>query len=106
MPSKKYNLVQNPGDDLDSRIPLVPDEAFQHGINFNVKFIGAMDIPRPTSRVEIVAAMRRVRFEFKSKGIKKRKVSVTVSTEGIRTSIRKKTKGRKKCGDSYETNCY
>ena len=39
MPSKKYNLVQNPGDDMDSRIPLVPDEAFQHGIHFNVKVI-------------------------------------------------------------------
>lgn len=37
MPSKnkQYNLVQS--DDLDTRIPLVPEEAFQHGIPFNCK---------------------------------------------------------------------
>ena len=36
MPSKKqYNLVTN--DDYDSRIPLHPEEAFSHGIKFNVK---------------------------------------------------------------------
>lgn len=41
MPSKKqYDLVQN--DDYDSRIPLHPDEAFQHGILFHVK-VGRSD---------------------------------------------------------------
>ncbi|RZF48514.1 hypothetical protein LSTR_LSTR011072 [Laodelphax striatellus] len=36
MPSKKqYNLVQN--DDYDTRIPLHPEEAFQHGITFQAK---------------------------------------------------------------------
>lgn len=36
MPSKKqYNLVQN--DEYDTRIPLHPEEAFQHGINFQAK---------------------------------------------------------------------
>lgn len=31
----QYNLVQS--DDLDTRVPLVPDEAFQQGIQFNCK---------------------------------------------------------------------
>lgn len=91
MPSKKqYNLVTN--DDYDSRIPLHPEEAFSHGIKFNVKYIGTLDVPRPTSRVEIVAAMRRIRYEFKAKGIKKKKVSFEVSTEGVKVSLRKKKK--------------
>ncbi|KAL0902311.1 hypothetical protein ABMA27_000212, partial [Loxostege sticticalis] len=56
-------------------------------------YIGTMDVPRPTSRVEIVAAMRRVRYEFKAKGVKKRKVTVDVSTDGVRVTSRKnKTK--------------
>lgn len=60
MPSKKqYNLVSD--DAYDSRIPLHSEEAFQHGISFNAKYIGTLDVPRPSSRVEIVAAMRRIR---------------------------------------------
>nr|XP_034839666.1 carboxyl-terminal PDZ ligand of neuronal nitric oxide synthase protein-like [Maniola hyperantus] len=47
-----------------------------------------MDVPRPTSRVEIVAAMRRVRYEFKAKGVKKRKVTVDVSVDGVRVTTR------------------
>ncbi|XP_071529702.1 carboxyl-terminal PDZ ligand of neuronal nitric oxide synthase protein-like isoform X3 [Panulirus ornatus] len=91
MPSKKqYNLVTN--DDYDSRIPLHPEEAFSHGIKFNVKYIGTLDVPRPTSRVEIVAAMRRIRYEFKAKGIKKKKVSFEVSTDGVKVALRKKKK--------------
>ncbi|XP_049515818.1 carboxyl-terminal PDZ ligand of neuronal nitric oxide synthase protein isoform X2 [Dermacentor silvarum] len=62
MPSKKqYNLVSD--DAYDSRIPLHSEEAFQHGISFNAKYIGTMDVPRPSSRVEIVAAMRRIRSQ-------------------------------------------
>lgn len=60
MPSKKqYNLVHN--DEYDTRIPLHSEEAFHRGIVFHAKFIGSMEVPRPTSRVEIVAAMRRIR---------------------------------------------
>ncbi|KAF7284669.1 hypothetical protein GWI33_021853 [Rhynchophorus ferrugineus] len=63
MPSKKqYDLVQN--DEYDTRIPLHPEEAFHHGITFQAKFIGSLDVPRPTSRVEIVAAMRRIRVSL------------------------------------------
>lgn len=46
------------------------------------QFIGACEVPRPNSRVEIVAAMRKIRHEFKSKSIKKRKVAVHISIEG------------------------
>ncbi|XP_071442956.1 capon-like protein [Hetaerina americana] len=94
MPSKKqYNLVTN--DDYDTRIPLHSDEAFQHGITFQAKYIGTLDVPRPTSRMEIVAAMRRIRFEFKSKGVKKKKATIEVSVEGVRVTLRKKKKKKK-----------
>ncbi|XP_041987925.1 capon-like protein isoform X2 [Aricia agestis] len=87
MPStKRYNLV--PNDEYDTRIPLHPDEAFEYGITFQAKYIGTMDVPRPTSRVEIVAAMRRVRYEFKTKSVKKRKVTIDVSTNGVRVTTR------------------
>ncbi|CAB1424739.1 unnamed protein product [Pleuronectes platessa] len=59
MPGKtKYNLVD---DGHDLRIPLHNEEAFQCGINFEAKYIGSLDVARPGSRVEIVAAMRRIR---------------------------------------------
>uniref|UniRef100_A0A8D3CFL2 Nitric oxide synthase 1 (neuronal) adaptor protein a n=1 Tax=Scophthalmus maximus TaxID=52904 RepID=A0A8D3CFL2_SCOMX len=59
MPGKtKYNLVD---DGHDLRIPLHNEDAFQHGINFEAKYIGSLDVSRPSSRVEIVAAMRRIR---------------------------------------------
>ncbi|XP_017774064.1 PREDICTED: carboxyl-terminal PDZ ligand of neuronal nitric oxide synthase protein-like, partial [Nicrophorus vespilloides] len=91
MPSKKqYDLVQN--DDYDTRIPLHPEEAFHHGITFQAKYIGCLDVPRPTSRVEIVAAMRRIRYEFKAKGIKKKKVTIEVSVDGVKVTLRKKKK--------------
>lgn len=94
MPStKQYNLV--PNDEYDTRIPLHPDEAFAYGITFQAKYIGTMDVPRPTSRVEIVAAMRRVRYEFKARGVKKRKVTVDVSTDGVRVTTRTKITSRK-----------
>ncbi|KAL2739723.1 carboxyl-terminal PDZ ligand of neuronal nitric oxide synthase protein isoform X1 [Vespula maculifrons] len=57
-----------------------------------VQFIGSMEVPRPTSRVEIVAAMRRIRYEFKAKGIKKKKVTLEVSVDGLKVMLRKKKK--------------
>ncbi|XP_070582077.1 carboxyl-terminal PDZ ligand of neuronal nitric oxide synthase protein-like [Ptychodera flava] len=91
MPSKKnrYNLVE---DTYDSRIPLHNEEAFQHGVIFQAKYIGTLDVPRPSSRVEIVAAMRRIRYEFKAKAIKKKKVNITVSVDGVKVNVRKKKK--------------
>lgn len=93
MPSKKqYNLVSD--DAYDSRIPLHSEEAFQHGISFNAKYIGTLDVPRPSSRVEIVAAMRRIRYEFKAKSIKKKKVTITISVDGVKIVLRKKHKNQ------------
>ncbi|KAM6110209.1 carboxyl-terminal PDZ ligand of neuronal nitric oxide synthase protein-like [Pterocles gutturalis] len=90
MPVKnRYNLVD---DGCDSRVPLHNEEAFQHGIHFQAKYIGSLDVPRPNSRVEIVAAMRRIRYEFKAKNIKKKKVSIIVSVDGVKVVLRKKQK--------------
>ncbi|KAG8185688.1 hypothetical protein JTE90_003227 [Oedothorax gibbosus] len=91
MPSKKqYNLVND--DAYDSRIPIYNEEAFQHGISFHAKYIGSLDVPRPSSRIEIVAAMRRIRYEFKAKSMKKKKVNITVSVDGVKISLRNKKK--------------
>uniref|UniRef100_A0A3B4DRD9 Carboxyl-terminal PDZ ligand of neuronal nitric oxide synthase protein n=2 Tax=Pygocentrus nattereri TaxID=42514 RepID=A0A3B4DRD9_PYGNA len=90
MPAKtKYNLVD---DGHDLRIPMHNEEAFQHGINFEAKYIGSLDVARPNSRVEIVAAMRRIRYEFKVKNIKKKKVNIMVSVDGVKVVLRKKKK--------------
>lgn len=42
---------------------------------------------RPSSRLEIVASMRRIRSECKSRKDKKSKVDITVSYEGVRVSL-------------------
>ncbi|ELU00528.1 hypothetical protein CAPTEDRAFT_136778 [Capitella teleta] len=83
-----YDLVSDDG--YDSRIPLHNEEAFQHGISFQAKYIGTLDVPRPSSRVEIVAAMRRIRYEFKAKAIKKKKINLVVSVDGVKVLMRKK----------------
>ncbi|XP_022704534.1 carboxyl-terminal PDZ ligand of neuronal nitric oxide synthase protein-like isoform X3 [Varroa jacobsoni] len=100
MPSRKqYNLVAD--EVFDTRVPLHSDDLFQHGISFNVKFIGSLDVPRPTSRVEIVAAMRRIRFEFKARATKKKKVTLTVSVDGIKVVVRRNRNSQK---DFWEWN--
>nr|XP_002130127.1 dystrophin-like protein 1 isoform X3 [Ciona intestinalis] len=86
---KDYNLVD---DSYDTRVPLHNEEAFHHGINFKAKYIGTLDVPRPTGRMEIVVAMRRIRYEFKVKRIKKRKVNVVVSVDGVKVILRTKKK--------------
>ncbi|KAK2860940.1 hypothetical protein Q7C36_005106 [Tachysurus vachellii] len=81
MPEKtKYNLVDD------------SDDSFQCGIAFQVKFIGTLDIVRPQSRLDILAAMRRVRYEFKVKNVKKMKVSLVVAVDGVRVVLHKKKK--------------
>ncbi|KAM9734808.1 carboxyl-terminal PDZ ligand of neuronal nitric oxide synthase protein [Menidia menidia] len=90
MPARnRYNLVD---DVADSRLPLHNEEAYQHGICFQAKYVGSLDVPRPNSRMEIVAAMRRIRYEFKAKNIKKKKVSIVVSVDGVKVTQRKKQK--------------
>uniref|UniRef100_A0A671LTT9 Carboxyl-terminal PDZ ligand of neuronal nitric oxide synthase protein n=1 Tax=Sinocyclocheilus anshuiensis TaxID=1608454 RepID=A0A671LTT9_9TELE len=83
----KYNLVD---DSVDQRIPADNDGQFQHGLTFEVKFIGSLDIVRPKSRIEILVAMRRIRYEFKIKNIKKKKVNLIVSVDGVKVVLRKK----------------
>ncbi|GMT34946.1 hypothetical protein PFISCL1PPCAC_26243, partial [Pristionchus fissidentatus] len=68
--------------------------AYQHGIHFEAKYVGSMEIPRPGTRIEIVAAMRRVRYEFKARGIKKRPVDITVSVDGVKVVLQRKKKQR------------
>ncbi|GLH01767.1 Capon-like protein [Gryllus bimaculatus] len=81
MPSKKqYNLVQN--DDYDTRIPLHPEEAFHHGISFQAK------------------------YEFKAKGIKKKKVTVDVSVDGVRVALRKKKKKKQWIDENISFTIY
>ncbi|KAG9273754.1 carboxyl-terminal PDZ ligand of neuronal nitric oxide synthase protein-like [Astyanax mexicanus] len=90
MPEKtKYNLVD---DTLEPRTPADNDDIFQYGVTFEVKFVGSLDVVRPKSRLEILAAMRRIRYEFKVKNIKKTKVSLVVAVDGIKVVLRKKKK--------------
>uniref|UniRef100_A0A6Q2XY22 Carboxyl-terminal PDZ ligand of neuronal nitric oxide synthase protein n=1 Tax=Esox lucius TaxID=8010 RepID=A0A6Q2XY22_ESOLU len=85
----KYNLVD---DAQDLRIPMHNEAAFQHGVCFEAKYIGSLEVGRPGSRMEIVAAMRRIRYEFKLKNIKKKKVNIIVSADGVRVVLRTKKK--------------
>ncbi|XP_064847951.1 carboxyl-terminal PDZ ligand of neuronal nitric oxide synthase protein-like isoform X1 [Oncorhynchus masou masou] len=85
----RYNLVD---DAQDLRIPMHNEAAFQHGVCFEAKYIGSLEVGRPNSRMEIVAAMRRIRYEFKLKNMKKKKVNIIVSADGVRVVLRKKKK--------------
>ncbi|XP_041706386.1 carboxyl-terminal PDZ ligand of neuronal nitric oxide synthase protein-like [Coregonus clupeaformis] len=101
MPGRnRYNLVD---DVVDSPVPLDNEEAYQHGIHFQAKYVGSLDVPRPNSRMEIVAAMRRIRYEFKAKNIKKKKVSVIVSVDGVKVVLRKKQKRKEWTWDDRKT---
>ncbi|XP_034411524.1 carboxyl-terminal PDZ ligand of neuronal nitric oxide synthase protein-like [Cyclopterus lumpus] len=94
----KYNLVD---DAQDLRIPMHNDEVFKHGVCFEAKYIGSLEVGRPGSRMEIVAAMRRIRYEFKLKNIKKKKVNIVVSNDFVKVILRKK---RKRKGWSWDDN--
>uniref|UniRef100_A0A3B3U1X6 Carboxyl-terminal PDZ ligand of neuronal nitric oxide synthase protein n=1 Tax=Poecilia latipinna TaxID=48699 RepID=A0A3B3U1X6_9TELE len=85
----KYNLVD---DAHDLRVPMHNEEVFNHGVCFEAKYIGSLEVGRPGSRMEIVAAMRRIRYEFKLKNIKKKKVNILVSTDCVKVILRKKKK--------------
>ncbi|XP_069020502.1 carboxyl-terminal PDZ ligand of neuronal nitric oxide synthase protein-like isoform X2 [Embiotoca jacksoni] len=93
-----YNLVD---DAQDLRIPMHNEEVFKHGVCFEAKYIGSLEVGRPGSRMEIVAAMRRIRYEFKLKNIKKKKVNIVVSTDFVKVILRKK---KKRKGWSWDEN--
>lgn len=98
MTKKQYDLVQDDAEN-DCRVPLYPEDAFEEGITFQAKCIGTLDVPRPTTRLEIVSAMRRIRYEFKARGIKKKKVAITVSTGGVKVVHKTKRRKRSKSPD-------
>ena len=52
-----------------------------------IQLVGFGNVPRPNSRIEIVSAMRRIRADCRSKKDKKRKVSITVSYEGVQVFL-------------------
>lgn len=83
-------------DAYDTRIPLHNEEAFKHGINFRAKFIGSLEVPRPSSRVEIVASMRRIRYEFRAKSIRKAKCHITISVDGVKVLKRRRRDDRRR----------
>uniref|UniRef100_A0A5K3FLG1 PID domain-containing protein n=1 Tax=Mesocestoides corti TaxID=53468 RepID=A0A5K3FLG1_MESCO len=92
MPFRRSNYDFMLDDGLDTRVPVYSDEVFKHGIHFCCKFIGAMEVPRPQNRLEIVSSMRRIRYEFKAKGVKKQKALIKVSADGVFVYGRNKPK--------------
>ncbi|XP_068148804.1 capon-like protein isoform X3 [Drosophila tropicalis] len=92
MPSTPYDLVQ---DDQDLRVPLHAEQAFFHGITFQAKFVGWEEVQRPNTRAEIVQAMRRIRYECKVQNLKKRKVTIHISVNGVRVVLKKRRRKKK-----------
>ncbi|XP_058987868.1 capon-like protein isoform X4 [Musca domestica] len=92
MPSTPYDLVQ---DDQDLRVPLHAEQAFFNGITFQAKFVGWEEVPRPNTRAEIVQAMRRIRYECKVQNLKKRKVTIHISVNGVRVVLKKRRRKKK-----------
>ncbi|XP_046845357.1 carboxyl-terminal PDZ ligand of neuronal nitric oxide synthase protein-like isoform X2 [Xenia sp. Carnegie-2017] len=90
-----YRLVEDRQDGL-SKVPIFDREAFQAGITFKAKYVGTLEITRPTCRSEIVTAMRKVRYEFKIKAIEKRRIFLTISVDGIKVTLRKRRRRLRK----------
>ena len=86
---KDYHLVD---EGHDPKVPVHNDEAFQHGIHFKSKYIGSLDVQKPSTRSEIIVAMRNIRYEFKAKQVKKRKVLISISFDGVKIQLRFKRK--------------
>ncbi|XP_075164796.1 capon-like protein isoform X4 [Haematobia irritans] len=99
MPSTPYDLVQ---DDQDLRVPLHAEQAFFNGITFQAKFVGWEEVPRPNTRAEIVQAMRRIRYECKVQNLKKRKVTIHISVNGVRVVLKKRRRKKKNWSNDCE----
>ncbi|KFD48622.1 LOW QUALITY PROTEIN: hypothetical protein M513_10477 [Trichuris suis] len=102
MPTKHGQYDSITEDPYDPCIPLYNEVAFQHGIHFEAKYIGSMEMFRPASRIEIVAAMRRVRYEFKARGISKKKVDLIISVDGIKVIMQNRKKKHNGAWDESE----
>ncbi|CAK5086889.1 unnamed protein product [Meloidogyne enterolobii] len=74
----------------------------ERGMPFANEYIGSMEMgsSRPGARFEILAAMRRVRYEFKARNIKKRLVDIVVSVDGVKVVLQRKRKKQKYMDES------
>uniref|UniRef100_A0A1B0C664 PID domain-containing protein n=1 Tax=Glossina palpalis gambiensis TaxID=67801 RepID=A0A1B0C664_9MUSC len=61
----------------------------------SLQFVGWEEVPRPNTRAEIVQAMRRIRYECKVRNLKKRKVTIHVSVNGVRVVLKKRRRKKK-----------
>ncbi|KAI3384637.1 hypothetical protein SNEBB_009384 [Seison nebaliae] len=52
--------------------------------HFFLKYIGCMEVNRPVARLEIVSAMRRIRYDYKMQNVKKKKIKMVIAIDGIR----------------------
>lgn len=84
-----YDLVE---EAYDSKSPVHNEDAFDHGIAFKVKYIGTKEIHKPSSRAEIVTAMRRIRYEYKVYGAKKERTELSIAVSGIKVVRREEGK--------------
>ena len=60
------------------------DEEFQTGIPYKARFIGTLEINKPNNKADIILAMRRTRQEFRERRVKKIRVFLIISIEGVK----------------------
>ena len=66
------------------------DEEFQTGIPYKARFIGTLEINKPNNKTDIILAMRRTRQEFRERRVKKIRVFLIISIEGVKLVRRPK----------------
>ena len=66
------------------------DEEFQTGIPYKARFIGTLEINKPSNKTDIILAMRRTRQEFRQRRVKKMRVFLIISIEGVKVVRRPK----------------
>ncbi|CAN0352289.1 unnamed protein product [Lampetra fluviatilis] len=86
--SHRYRLVDDGRDNKSGATPPHSEEEFERGINFSAKSGRATS----NSRAEIVAAMRRIRYEFKAKSIRRGRWCSRCRWTGVRVTPRGKRK--------------
>jgi len=92
---RQFNSVDEDDNENDKVLPIHCEEVFHQGIKFKTKFIGSLVVPRPTKRMEIVVAMRQVRYNTKAKQTSKVKCITTITVDGVK-SCRRPTKKQRK----------
>ncbi|KAL7732240.1 hypothetical protein ACLKA6_018478 [Drosophila palustris] len=71
------------------------DRGRENGEDGGTFFVGWEEVPRPNTRAEIVQAMRRIRYECKVQNLKKRKVTIQISVNGVRVVLKKRRRKKK-----------